>query len=100
MAFKKGKSGNPGGRPKEVEGLKRMIREKSKDGADFIKRLYTIADDAEEDRDKINAIKILLEYGFGKPSQDVDLHGTGEDGGVVIQVVTGVLKPDADDPKH
>lgn len=49
---------------------------------------------APEHKDKLTAIKLLLEYGFGKPVQSVQLDGADGAGGIQIVVNTGVIQPD------
>lgn len=97
MPFEKGKSGNPGGRPKELAGLADAIRaEFEKDIAsggmhEAIKRGFDLLRFAPEPKDKLAALKMLLEYGYGKPAQQVDLSSGGGEP-VIIQVITGVPK--------
>lgn len=100
MAFEKGKSGNPGGRPKEIEGLAEAIRKEFekdiKDGGihEGVKRGFDIMRFAPDHRDKLAALKVLLEYGYGKPKQQVEVGGEGG-GAIVVQVITGVPKKNA-----
>jgi hypothetical protein len=69
MAFQKGQSGNPGGRPKEAAEVKALAREY---GAEAIEKLVTLlrGDDA---RVAKAAADSLLDRGFGKPGQSIDL---------------------------
>lgn len=69
MAFQKGTSGNPGGKPKYIKEVRRIAGEQS---AETINRLLEIRDDASYDvRGRIEACKIILAYGVGKPVQPV-----------------------------
>jgi hypothetical protein len=67
MAFVKGQSGNPGGRPKEDADLKALAREHS---AEAIKRL---AEWMRSDNPKasVSACNALLDRGFGKPTNTI-----------------------------
>lgn len=69
MPFKKGQSGNPGGRPKEASEVKRLAQEK---GADAIAKLVEILSCGEA-RTELAAAQALLDRGYGKPSQSVDM---------------------------
>jgi hypothetical protein len=70
--FVKGQSGNPSGRPKSLANLSAMILEKTKDGALLVKTLLEIVNTGEENKDRIAAAKLLLEYGIGKPTEHVE----------------------------
>lgn len=85
MAFQKGQSGNPGGRPKEDNEVKALAREH---GPGAIKRL---AEWVKSDNPKasVSAAVALLDRGYGKPPQAI----TGEDGGdLVVKVLTGIAR--------
>ena len=67
--FKPGTSGNPGGRPKECAEVKALAREF---GAEAIEKLAALMRD-EDKRTALAAAQALLDRGYGKPSQSVDL---------------------------
>lgn len=82
--FAPGKSGNPAGRPKELGDIKTLIRERKDE---LIGWLFDIAEgklDINADNplmtvtkpgERTKAIEVLLGYGFGKPTQGVELSG-------------------------
>lgn len=65
MPFEKGRSGNPGGRPKEDNEVKRLARAQ---GAAAIARLaeWMVSDNPKA---SVAAAQALLDRGFGKPTQ-------------------------------
>lgn len=69
--FKKGSSGNPGGRPKKPDWFKKDIETLSP------KALKALGDIVGSEKSKpsdiIQASKIILEYGIGKPTQVIDV---------------------------
>ena len=69
--FQKGQSGNPGGRPKVPEELREAFRANSQDACDALCKI--LKDPAAKDSDKIRAAEIILDRGYGKPTQAVDL---------------------------
>lgn len=77
MAFKKGKSGNPGGRPKENKEVQALAREYTEDA---IARLvhWMKSDNAKA---SVSASNVLLDRGWGKAAQAHE--HTGADGGPI-----------------
>lgn len=67
MAFAKGQSGNPGGRPKESSVVKALAREYTEEAV--LKLAHWMrTDDA---RASVAACTALLDRGYGKPTQPV-----------------------------
>lgn len=96
--WKPGKSANPGGRSPVVgpngETLTALCRAKS---PELVQRAFEIAlDKATEHKDALVAIFGLLDRGWGKPKESVDLDARVEGAGVpIIQIVRA---SDAADP--
>jgi hypothetical protein len=72
MPFEKGKSGNPGGRPKENEEIKKLAQEHCPAA---IKRLAVLMNDP-SGRTAVAACTALLDRGHGKPLQAVEHSGS------------------------
>jgi hypothetical protein len=92
MAWKKGESGNPRGRPKVVGDLRDLAR---KYGGEGLRLLAAIARDQKQPAHaRVMAIRELLDRGYGKAVSQHDLmffnNKTNSDGGeVVIEVKFG-----------
>lgn len=71
MAFQKGQSGNPGGRPKECAEVKELARQY---GPEAIEKLVALLRGGDARVAKA-AADSLLDRAYGKPSQAVDLSG-------------------------
>jgi len=69
MAFKKGASGNPGGRPK-VEGEIREIAQLN--GPAAIRRLVQLMNDRDK-RVALAACNAILDRGYGRPQQAIQV---------------------------
>lgn len=87
MAFTKGQSGNPGGRPKECAKVKALAREY---GPEAIEKLVALMR-GEDLRVAKAAADSLLDRGFGKPSQSVEL--TGDPDNPVHVIERRIVRP-------
>lgn len=83
MPFEKGKSGNPGGRPKETAAVRDAAR---KYGLKAIKKLYQLMS-CGNPRTEVAAAQALLDRGYGKPAQQVILNGDEEGGPLKVQTI-------------
>ena len=81
MAFAKGVSGNPGGRPKAVVEVRHLARDLT---AKAFAELERIAFTSPDDRARLAAVGMILDRAWGKPTQPVD--GNGEGGPVMLQI--------------
>lgn len=91
MGFQKGQSGNPSGRPKgAVAATTRMREQCEKYGDEIVDYLVAVMRNGEnETSERTAAAKILLEYGYGKPKQQVDLtDGEGGPAKIIVEVIT------------
>lgn len=68
--FKKGQSGNPGGRPKAVRELLERARKSVPAAFDLAERL--LEDEEAEPRVRLDAAKFLTSYGIGAPPKEID----------------------------
>lgn len=72
-AWKKGQSGNPGGRPKLLQEVRDAAQKRC---LDVVEILWDIARDEDRpEQARIAAGTKILEYGVGKPPQRVELEG-------------------------
>jgi hypothetical protein len=69
MTFVKGQSGNPGGRPKGIKELGELARANSKTAFERIVAML----DSPDERVVLAAAQEILNRGYGKPAQAVDV---------------------------
>ena len=76
--FKKGQSGNPNGRPKKLPELDKLLADvlgEEKDGVTAAEAILRVLR-AKAAKGDLRAAEILLDRGYGKPKQAVDMSAT------------------------
>jgi hypothetical protein len=82
MTFKKGESGNPGGRTAAKVQITEMAKKYGPDALQYLASVFN--NPKESTTHRITAAKELLDRGFGKAFQSVKV--SGEDDGAPIRV--------------
>ena len=95
MAFKPGESGNPGGRPKAVEGVKELARLHTETAIAALVRV--IEDKKANPSARVSAAVAILDRGWGKPVQAI-AGANGEDPiELVHRVERVIVRPSGSD---
>jgi hypothetical protein len=92
--FAKGKSGNPGGRPRVIAELRDLARAQAPEA---INELGRLALKARSETARIAAIRELLDRGYGKATQILAGEEETDPAPRKIEVVFVTPKPQADD---
>jgi hypothetical protein len=71
MAFQKGKSGNPGGRPIMPPGLREAAKAKTVEALDVLAAV--MRDDKAPPAARVSAAVAILDRGWGRPAQSVQV---------------------------
>jgi uncharacterized protein DUF5681 len=71
MAFRKGQSGNPGGRPKADAQVKELARAHTTAAVGALVKALK----AKSERTRVAAAEALLDRGWGKPAQEIQHSG-------------------------
>lgn len=87
--FKKGQSGNPGGRPKDVGEVKDLARKHTKDAVERL--VHWLHSD--NPKASVSAASVLLDRGWGKAAQSVAHTGPDGEGPVKHIVETRIVDP-------
>lgn len=92
--FEKGKSGNPGGRPRVISELRELARAHAPEA---IKELARLTIKARSEAARITAIRELLDRGYGKATQFLAGDDEEDLSPTKIEVVFVKPKPQLDD---
>lgn len=89
MAFQPGQSGNPGGRPREDPRLRDACRAHTEEAVGVL--VAALKDD--NVKNQITAATALLDRGYGRPPQSVDLGSDPERPFMVQELVRRIVDP-------
>ena len=84
-SFKKGQSGNPGGRPRKTPEEFDLIAACKAKAPDALGVLMRIMNSGENERNQLSAAMGIIERGFGKPLQQLEHSGDANNPLQVIQ---------------
>ena len=90
--FTKGQSGNPGGRPRATAELRDLAQTA---GLDAFRRVVELTRH-EDPKVALEAVKIVLDRGFGRPAQPVD--GDGQGGPIAHKIEIVIVDPQGGAP--
>lgn len=85
MAFKKGESGNPAGRPKTTEAFRKLLKESTEEALQTVKEIMN--NRFAEHKDRLTAAKIILDKGLGTNYKLFDDDADFEDSVIKVKVI-------------
>ena len=85
MPWKKGETGNPGGRPSMPEELKSKLKKGADEAVAFW--LAALSDDSMLWQYRNKAAENIVQYAYGKPKEIIDVDVEGRFEGFTINVV-------------
>lgn len=90
--FEKGKSGNPGGRPKGVGDLREVARQHTHDAVQVL--VEVMADATAAPSARVGAAQALLDRGWGRAPQSLEISEKREevDDGLLLKGMVDLLK--------
>lgn len=95
MTFKKGQSGNPGGRAKKTQEELDLIEACKKRVPAALEVIGHIMENGENERNRLSAAEYLIDRAYGKAVQQTELTGKGGEA-FTIQIVK--FSAHGDDP--
>ncbi len=90
--WKKGESGNPGGKRRDHSAVKELARKNSRTA--LLVLISIMKDRGQKAVSRIAAANAVLDRGYGKVAQEVQVKGTGDKGQIEIQHMTKALSTD------
>jgi hypothetical protein len=89
--FKRGESGNPAGRPKVLSEVREAARKHTLAAIDTL--LAILRDEQEDARARVAAVNAILDRGWGKPAQSLEVDTRHQWSGEEIVLVTSAYAP-------
>jgi hypothetical protein len=83
--FKKGQSGNPGGKPRVLKNVQDLARQYTVPAIEALAEI--IRNKKAPPAARVAAANAILDRGYGRPAQSLEVSG-----GQVLQIITGIMR--------